>query len=115
MRTKIQEQSIKLICNMLTMEETCKKVINENESGLFAIFCCILSVNRNTIKFGLGSILNYTQVYQKSANSSNLISPFDLIGNGGGLHHIKLAIGRSLDSLDYDSILYGVKILINLS
>ena len=101
---------------MLTLEETCKKVINENESGLFAIFYCILSKNRNTIKFGLGSILNYTQVYQKSgAKSSNLISPFDLIGDSGGLHHIRLAMSRSLALVDYESILYGVKVLINLS
>jgi len=101
---------------MLTLVETCKKVINENESGLFAIFCCILSKNRNTIKFGLGSILNYTQVYQKSGGAnSSIISPFDLIGDSGGLHHIKLAMSRSLDALDYESILYGIKILINLS
>jgi len=101
---------------LLTLEETCKKVINEDQSGLIAIFYCILSKNRNAIKFGLGSILNYTQVYQKSGtNGSKLISPFDLIGESGGLYHIKLAMSRSLDSLDYESILYGVKILINLS
>lgn len=48
---------------MLTKEETCRKVINDNQKGLFAIFYCVLSTNKNTIKFGLGSILNYSQVF----------------------------------------------------
>jgi hypothetical protein len=28
---RIQEQAIKLICNLLTQQETCKKVMNQNE------------------------------------------------------------------------------------
>jgi hypothetical protein len=72
--------------------------------------------NKNTVKFALGSILNYTQVYMKIKDESpTFMSPFDAIGNHGGLQHIMMAIGRSLEALDFESLLYGAKIIINLS
>ena len=43
------------------------------------------------------------------------MSPFDAIGKHGGLQHIMMAIGRSLEAMDFESLLYGAKIIINLS
>ena len=43
------------------------------------------------------------------------MSPYEAIGKHGGLQHIMMAIGRSLDWMDFESLLYGVKLIHNLS
>ena len=101
---------------MLTKPDSCKKVINDNQKGLFSIFYCILSTtNKNTVKFRLGSILNYSQVYQKQESGSGLLNIYDIIGIHGGLKHIHSGILRSINNSDYESVQYGIKILMNLS
>ena len=48
-------------------------------------------------------------------DSPSFMSPFDAIGKYGGMQHIMMAMGRSLEALDFESLLYGAKIIINLS
>lgn len=57
---KIQEQAIKLICNLVTNPVSCANVINPEKDSIFGIFNCLRSPNKNTVKFGLGCLLNYS-------------------------------------------------------
>lgn len=68
---------------MMTNAASCKRVISPETNGAFDIFNCLRSTSRNTIKFGLGSLLNYTQVFNKEKDK--LSSPFEVVGDNGGL------------------------------
>ena len=111
---KIQEQAIKLLCNLLTQAESCTKVIDSSQQGIKAIFNCLNQRHRNTVKFALGALLNYTQVFQKSENGQ-LYSPFHAFGLNGGIQHLMAAMNTSLDLLDYESMLYSSKLVSNLT
>ena len=89
-------------------------VINEKNSslGLSAINSCLLSHHKNTVKFGLGSLLNYTQIFQKS---KNVTSPIRVIGSQGGFRHIMEAVSKALEVNDYEALLYATKLIVNLS
>lgn len=111
---KIQEQAIKLLCNLLTQAESCSKVIDPSQQGVKAIFNCLNQRHRNTVKFALGALLNYTQVFQKS-EQGKLYSPFHAFGLNGGIQHLMAAMNTALDLLDYESMLYSAKLVSNLS
>lgn len=58
---KLQEQGIKLVCNLMTQVSFACEIINE-VNYLFAIYFCVQANNLSTVKFALGSILNYTNL-----------------------------------------------------
>jgi hypothetical protein len=91
----------------------CNKIIKDGGDGMFSIFACLVSPHKSTIKFGLGSFLHFTQVY--SRHKDLVYSPVLAIGLNGGLKHLQMAVLRSLENVDYESLLYSSKIFANLA
>jgi hypothetical protein len=55
----MQENSVKLLCNLLTKDDKCKELIN-NE-GIYSIHQCLhTGSTKYTLKYSLGALLNMT-------------------------------------------------------
>ena len=55
-----QENSIKLICNLLTNEKSCQVVLSIAQDVLNGIYQCLQSTSKSAVKFALGALLNLT-------------------------------------------------------
>jgi hypothetical protein len=105
---KTQEVAIKLICNLLTQEQSRDEIIEKD--GLFAIFHCMINNNKSALKYALGCILNLT--FLTNSKSSNIIKQ---ISHNGGLAHLIGALQKSAALVDYQAMLYAIKSLSNLA
>jgi hypothetical protein len=88
---KIQEQAIKLICNLLSQEESSRRVMREEGLGINSLYSAMDSENKVTLKYVLGSLLNYTQVFHKASQGDRgtlLIPPFDLLSPNKGFEKL---------------------------
>lgn len=65
---KTQETAIKLICNLLTQEQSREEIIQKD--GLFAIFHCLINNNKSALKYALGCILNLTFLTNSKSNNT---------------------------------------------
>ena len=55
-----QENSIKLICNLLTNAKSCQVVLSLSNDVLTGIYQCLQSLSKSAVKFALGALLNLT-------------------------------------------------------
>lgn len=104
-----QDNSIKLICNLLTNEKSCKVVLDVAPDVLNGIYQCLQSTSKSAVKFALGALLNLTLLKEDFRERSS-----DIILATGGLSHLVCAVQKSYNSNDFDSMHYGMKAFINL-
>lgn len=90
-----QENAIKLVCNLLTDEQSCALVLQED--GIFGVYQCLLSDSKHALKFALGALLNLTLL------SDNRLNSLHLIVTTGGLAHLIGALQKSFAQLEIES------------
>ena len=109
---RAQENAIKLICNLLTDEQSCSVVLQinaeEESAAINGIYQCLLSESRNSLKYSLGAILNLTLL------SEHRLRSCEMILSSGGMSHLVGAIQKSFNLNDSESAQFGMKALLNL-
>ena len=73
------------------------------------IYTCLKSSGKSAVKFALGTLVNLTLLKDEQRKES-----CEMIMLSGGMSHIIFAIQKTYNSNELDSMLYGLKALLNL-
>lgn len=82
-----QENSIKLVCNLLTHEKSCNDVLSLTYDVFTGIYQSLQSTSKSAVKFALGALLNLTLLSEEQRLAS-----CEKILQTGGLSHLMCAI-----------------------
>jgi hypothetical protein len=103
----LQENSVKLLCNLLTDPNTCKDILKND--GIYVIHQSLVTGNKQALKFALGSALNLTLL-----QNIDDINTKDLLLISGGLAHIMNGVFRAFGQEEYEGVNFGFLAIVNL-
>ena len=121
--SQLAELSIKILCNISTEVDSAIKVLGtsghdeQQPQGLQAIYHSILSESPNSVKFGLGTIQNYLQLISKNKiiKKKDMQDLIDLMGMTDGYNHLMMAMKNACVNNGEESVVYALKIIINIA